>query len=84
MKQVVLASDNERKIREIHRIPAPLDIEVLPQAHFDRGNALGVRLLLPPASNTTSACCAASRGVPGCASPLASRASLLSFCSLRA
>jgi len=35
MKQLVLASDNEGKIREIRRILAPLGIEVLPQAHFN-------------------------------------------------
>jgi len=34
MKQLVLASSNEGKIREIRRILAPLDIEVIPQAHF--------------------------------------------------
>jgi len=34
MKQLVLASGNEGKIREIRRILAPLDIEVIPQAHF--------------------------------------------------
>ena len=34
MKQIVLASNNEGKIREIRRILAPLDIEVIPQAHF--------------------------------------------------
>jgi XTP/dITP diphosphohydrolase len=34
MKQLVLASENEGKIREIRRILAPLDIEVLPQSHF--------------------------------------------------
>ena len=34
MKQLVLASNNEGKIREIRRILAPLDIEAIPQAHF--------------------------------------------------
>jgi XTP/dITP diphosphohydrolase len=34
MKQLVLASSNEGKIREIRRVLAPLDIEVIPQAHF--------------------------------------------------
>ena len=34
MKQLVLASSNEGKIREIRRILAPLYIEVIPQAHF--------------------------------------------------
>ena len=34
MKQLVLASSNEGKISEIRRILAPLDIEVIPQAHF--------------------------------------------------
>ncbi len=34
MKQLVLASGNEGKIREIRRILAPLRIEVIPQAHF--------------------------------------------------
>ncbi len=34
MKQVVLASNNEGKIREIRRILAPLSIDVIPQAHF--------------------------------------------------
>jgi len=32
--QLVLASGNEGKIREIRRILAPLDIDVIPQAHF--------------------------------------------------
>jgi XTP/dITP diphosphohydrolase len=32
MKRLVLASNNEGKIREIRRILAPLDIEVIPQA----------------------------------------------------
>jgi XTP/dITP diphosphohydrolase len=35
MKQLVLASDNEGKIREIRRILAPLGIDVLPQARFN-------------------------------------------------
>jgi len=35
MKQLVLASDNEGKIREIRRILAPLGIEALPQSHFE-------------------------------------------------
>jgi len=39
MKQLVLASDNEGKIREIRRILAPLGIEVLSQAHFKVPNA---------------------------------------------
>ena len=34
MKHLVLASNNEGKIREIRRILAPLSIEVIPQAHF--------------------------------------------------
>jgi XTP/dITP diphosphohydrolase len=34
MKRVVLASNNEGKIREIRRILAPLNIEVIPQAQF--------------------------------------------------
>jgi XTP/dITP diphosphohydrolase len=34
MNQLVLASNNEGKIREIRRILAPLDIEVFPQAHY--------------------------------------------------
>ena len=34
MRRLVLASSNEGKIREIRRILAPLDIEVIPQAHF--------------------------------------------------
>jgi XTP/dITP diphosphohydrolase len=34
VKQVVLASANPGKIREIRAILAPLDIEVIPQAHF--------------------------------------------------
>jgi XTP/dITP diphosphohydrolase len=34
VKQLVLASGNEGKIREIRRILAPLSIEVIPQAHF--------------------------------------------------
>jgi XTP/dITP diphosphohydrolase len=34
MKQLVLASSNEGKIREIRCILAPLDIEVIPQGHF--------------------------------------------------
>jgi XTP/dITP diphosphohydrolase len=34
MNQLVLASNNEGKIREICRILAPLDIEAFPQAHF--------------------------------------------------
>ena len=34
MKQLVLASDNDGKIREIRRVLAPLEIEVLPQSHF--------------------------------------------------
>jgi XTP/dITP diphosphohydrolase len=34
MKQLVLASNNEGKIREIRRILAPLGIEVIPRAHF--------------------------------------------------
>jgi XTP/dITP diphosphohydrolase len=34
MKQLILASGNEGKIREIRRILAPLDIDVIPQAHF--------------------------------------------------
>jgi XTP/dITP diphosphohydrolase len=34
MKQLVLASSNDGKIREIRSILAPLDIEVIPQAHF--------------------------------------------------
>jgi len=39
MKQLVLASSNEGKIREIRRILAPLDIEVIPQAHFQVSEA---------------------------------------------
>jgi len=39
MKQLVLASENEGKIREIRRILAPLGIEVLPQANFKVPNA---------------------------------------------
>ena len=39
MKQLVLASNNEGKIREIRRILAPLDIEVIPQAHFQVSEA---------------------------------------------
>ena len=39
MKQLVLASNNEGKIREIRRILAPLDIEVIPQAHFNVAEA---------------------------------------------
>jgi XTP/dITP diphosphohydrolase len=35
MKQLVLASNNEGKIREIRRILAPLHIEVIPQARLD-------------------------------------------------
>jgi len=35
MKQLVLASSNEGKIREIRRILAPLQIEVIPQARLD-------------------------------------------------
>jgi len=34
MKRVVLASNNEGKIREIRRILAPLNIEAIPQAHL--------------------------------------------------
>ena len=34
MKQVVLASNNAGKIREIRAILAPLDIEVVPQSHY--------------------------------------------------
>ena len=34
MKHLVLASNNEGKIREIRQILAPLSIEVIPQAHF--------------------------------------------------
>lgn len=34
MKHLVLASNNEGKIREIRRILTPLSIEVIPQAHF--------------------------------------------------
>jgi XTP/dITP diphosphohydrolase len=34
MNQLVLASNNEGKIREIRRVLAPLDIEVFPQAHY--------------------------------------------------
>jgi XTP/dITP diphosphohydrolase len=35
MKRIVLASNNEGKIREIRRILAPLDVEVIPQARLD-------------------------------------------------
>ena len=35
MKQLVLASNNEGKIREIRRVLAPLEIEVIPQAQLD-------------------------------------------------
>lgn len=35
MNQLVLASNNEAKIREIRGILAPLDIEVIPQAKLD-------------------------------------------------
>jgi XTP/dITP diphosphohydrolase len=35
MKRLVLASNNEGKIREIRRILAPLDVEVIPQAQLD-------------------------------------------------
>jgi XTP/dITP diphosphohydrolase len=35
MKRLVLASNNEGKIREIRRILAPLHIEVIPQAQLD-------------------------------------------------
>jgi XTP/dITP diphosphohydrolase len=35
MKRVVLASNNEGKIREIRRILAPLDVEVIPQTQLD-------------------------------------------------
>ena len=34
MKQLVLASNNAGKIREIRAILAPLDIEVVPQSHY--------------------------------------------------
>jgi XTP/dITP diphosphohydrolase len=34
MKQLVLASNNPGKIREIRAILAPLDIEVVPQSHY--------------------------------------------------
>ena len=34
MKQLVLASSNEGKIREIQAILAPLGIEVIPQSHY--------------------------------------------------
>jgi XTP/dITP diphosphohydrolase len=34
MKQLVLASSNPGKIREIRAILAPLDIEVIPQSHY--------------------------------------------------
>jgi XTP/dITP diphosphohydrolase len=34
MKQIVLASRNPGKIREIRAILAPLDIEVIPQSHY--------------------------------------------------
>lgn len=33
--RVVLASNNAGKIRELQQLLAPLDIEVLPQSHFD-------------------------------------------------
>jgi len=35
MKRLVLATNNEGKIREIRRILAPLDVEVIPQAQLD-------------------------------------------------
>jgi len=35
MKQLVLASNNPGKIREIRAILAPLQIEVIPQSHYD-------------------------------------------------
>lgn len=35
MKQLVLASNNEGKIREIRRVLVPLSIEVVPQMQFD-------------------------------------------------
>jgi XTP/dITP diphosphohydrolase len=39
MKQLVLASDNQGKIREIRRILEPLELEVLPQSQFEVPNA---------------------------------------------
>ena len=35
MKKLVLASNNQGKLREFAQLLAPLDFEVLPQAHFD-------------------------------------------------
>ncbi len=35
MKKLVLASNNPGKLREFAQLLAPLDFEVLPQAHFD-------------------------------------------------
>ncbi|HYA19053.1 MAG TPA: RdgB/HAM1 family non-canonical purine NTP pyrophosphatase [Burkholderiales bacterium] len=35
MKQIVIASNNPGKLREIRELLAPLDIEVLPQSAFD-------------------------------------------------
>jgi len=35
MKQLVLASNNPGKLRELSALLAPLDFEVLPQAHFN-------------------------------------------------
>ena len=39
MKKLVIASNNQGKLREIQSLLAPLDIEVLPQSHFNIAEA---------------------------------------------